>query len=98
RHRGHGAGLHPADPPRRPESCGGMSRPLSRRALALQRLAVLLALAILLAPVAWLIAVGYRPTSEVFSFPPRVFSRLTLENFRAIFALFDVPRLVWSSI
>ncbi len=75
-----------------------MSRPLSRRALALQRLAVLVALAILLAPIAWLIAVGYRPASEVFSFPPRLVTRLTLENFRAIFALFDVPRLVWSSI
>ena len=75
-----------------------MSRPLPGRALVMQRLAVLLALAILLAPVAWLIAVGYRPASEVFSFPPRLVTRLTLENFRAIFALFDVPRLVWSSI
>ena len=75
-----------------------MSRPLSRRSLVLQRLALVLALAFFLAPVVWLFSVAYKPASEVFSFPPRLLTRPTLENFLTIFALFDLPRLVWSSI
>ena len=75
-----------------------MSRPVARRRLVLQRLAVVAALAFFLAPVLWLLLVAYRPASEVFSFPPRLAGRLTLENFRTVVGLFDLPRLVWSSI
>ena len=75
-----------------------MSRPVSRRSLILQRLALVLALVFFLAPVLWLFSVAYKPASEVFSFPPRLFTRLTWENFRTIFGLFDIGRLVWSSI
>lgn len=65
----------------------------------LRRLAVIAALAFFLAPVAWLFATAYKPPRDIFSVPPTLFgSGFTLDNFRAIGALFDLPRLLLSSL
>jgi len=63
--------VHPADRHADQKVAGGLSGPLSSRPrYPGQRLAVLSAAAILLEPVDWLIAVGYRRASEVSQLSP----------------------------
>ncbi len=69
-----------------------------RGALPPQRVAVVAALTVLLLPVAWLFATAYKPRREVFAIPPGLFGGFSLENFSAVARLFDLPRLVWSSL
>ena len=64
----------------------------------LPRGAVVLALLVFLAPVAWLLTTAWKPASEVFSYPPRLLFAPTLANFRAIATLFDLPRLLLTSL
>jgi multiple sugar transport system permease protein len=70
----------------------------SRSRIALERGCVLLALAFFLAPVAWLFSTAYKPARDVFSYPPTLAFTPTLDNFRAIAAFFDLPRLLESSL
>lgn len=69
-----------------------------RRAALLQRAAVLAILLVLLLPVVWLFATAYKPRRDVFAIPPELFGGFSLENFAAVGRLFDLPRLVWSSL
>ena len=55
-------------------------------------------LVVLLAPIAWLLSVGYKPAREIFSFPPTVTFSPTLSNFETILSIFDMPALLWNSI
>ncbi len=65
----------------------------------LRRLAVIAALLVFLAPVAWLVATAYKPARDIFSVPPILFGGgFTLDNFRSIASLFDLPRLLLSSM
>ena len=62
---------------------------------------IVLAAALLpfLAPVAWLLLTAYKPGRDVFSIPPSLLpTALTLDNFRTVAAVFDVPRLLLSSV
>jgi len=47
-----------------------MSRRPAVHALVFQRAVLLLATCILLAPIAWLITTAYKPSVDIFSFPP----------------------------
>lgn len=70
-----------------------------RNGRALQALALALCLAAFLAPVVWLLATAYKPARDVFSVPPTLFrGGLTFDNFRGAAALFDIPRLLLSSV
>lgn len=69
-----------------------------RASLALQRAALVLALALFLAPVLWLVTTAYKPGREVFSAPPGVLFTPTLDNFRAMLRLFDVGALLRNSL
>jgi ABC-type glycerol-3-phosphate transport system permease component len=61
--------------------------------------ALLAALVPFLAPVLWLLLTAYKPSRDVFSVPPVLLpTTLTLANFRTVAALFDVPRLLLSSV
>ena len=71
---------------------------MTRRGRALQKVAVVATLTVLLFPVAWLFATAYKPRAEVFAIPPTFVAGFSLENFHAVARLFDVPRLVWSSV
>jgi multiple sugar transport system permease protein len=64
----------------------------------LPRAFVLLALAIFLAPVLWLLTTAYKPARDVFSFPPTLAFTPTLDNFRSIATLFDLPQLLGTSL
>lgn len=69
-----------------------------RRHLLLQRIAIVAILLVLLAPVAWLIATAWKPRRDIFAIPPSLFGGVSLENFATVARLFDLPRLVWSSL
>jgi multiple sugar transport system permease protein len=71
------------------------ARPLAH---AVERAAVMLAVVVFLAPVLWLIATGYKPARDVFSYPPSLLFTPTLANFRQIFAIFDVPLWLANSL
>jgi multiple sugar transport system permease protein len=69
------------------------------RAADLARRAFLLAmLAFFVAPFAWLATTAYKPSSEIFSIPPRFAFSPTLDQFRNAFRIFDVAALVESSL
>ncbi|BBE71903.1 carbohydrate ABC transporter permease [Oharaeibacter diazotrophicus] len=73
--------------------------PLGRRVAEAARIAALvLALALFLAPLAWLATTAYKPARDIFSIPPVLTFAPTFDNFRALFALYDVPRLVGNSL
>jgi multiple sugar transport system permease protein len=63
-----------------------------------RRLFLLLMLAFFLAPLLWLVTTAYKPSSEIFSIPPRLSFTPTLDQFRTAFRLFDVARLLESSL
>jgi multiple sugar transport system permease protein len=56
------------------------------------------AVVIFLLPLLWLAATAYKPSGEIFSAPPRLAFTPTLENFRVLFDLFDIRRLVINSL
>ena len=64
----------------------------------LPRMLVTAALAIFLAPALWLLTTAYKPARDVFSFPPTLAFVPTLDNFRAIAALFNLPQLLGTSL
>ena len=57
------------------------------------------ALAVFLAPALWLLGTAYVPAREVFSVPPHLLpGAVTLDNFRSVGTLFDIPRLTRNSV
>lgn len=54
--------------------------------------------ALVLAPVLWLVSTAYKPGTALFTSPPTLLFTPTLANFRTVLALFDVPRLLLSSL
>jgi ABC-type glycerol-3-phosphate transport system permease component len=75
-----------------------MSRRAATATLVAQRATLVGALVVFLAPVAWLVATGYKRKAEIFSFPPTLGFTPTLTNFRDVFHFFDLGRLVESSL
>ena len=75
---------------------GGRAIPL--HIVVLQRGAVLLALAVFIAPIAWLFSTAYKPARDIFSFPPSFSFMPTWANFDTVFQFFDVPQLLQNSI
>jgi len=75
-----------------------MSRAVRPARLWSERAALLVCLVVFLAPILWLVWIGYQPAREIFSFPPRISFDPTLANFETIFGLFDMPLIVWNSI
>lgn len=64
----------------------------------LPRALILAALAVFLAPVAWLLTTAYKPARDIFGLPPGLAFTPTLDNFRAIAELFDLPGLLGTSL
>jgi multiple sugar transport system permease protein len=62
------------------------------------RIFILAALALFLAPVVWLFTTAWKPARDVFSYPPTLAFEPTLDNFRAIARLFDLPQLLLTSL
>jgi multiple sugar transport system permease protein len=62
--------------------------------------AILLVLAVIafLAPLVWLASTAYKAGREIFSVPPTLEFTPTLENFRALFGLFDMANLTGNSL
>ena len=69
-----------------------------RRRIAAERAALVVILAVMLLPVAWLVTTAYKPGSAIFATPPALLFTPTLDNFRKVLALFDVPALLGSSL
>jgi multiple sugar transport system permease protein len=63
-----------------------------------RRAFVLVMLAFFLAPFLWLATTAYKPSSEIFSIPPRLTFTPTLDQFRNAFRIFDIGSLVESSL
>ena len=51
-----------------------------------------------LLPVAWLITTAYKPAAAIFTSPPALLFTPTLDNFRKLGTLYDLPSLVRSSL
>lgn len=66
--------------------------------LAVRRLVLLVATALFLAPVLWLISTAYKTAADIFSRPPSLGFTPTLANFRTLFGYLDVPQLALSSL
>ena len=64
----------------------------------LLRALIVVALVMFLAPVLWLLTTAYKPARDIFGFPPGLAFDPTLDNFRAIAGLFDLPRLLGTSL
>jgi multiple sugar transport system permease protein len=75
-----------------------MSRAASARALVVERGALIVVVAVFLAPVAWLISTAYKPARDIFSIPPTFLFTPTLANFRSVFHYFDLVSLLESSL
>jgi multiple sugar transport system permease protein len=75
-----------------------MSRTASPRVLLVERGALVAAVCVFLAPVAWMITTAYKPARDIFSIPPTLLFTPTLENFRSVFHYFDLARLLESSL
>ena len=67
-------------------------------ALLARRLAIVVILAVALAPVLWLLSIAYKPTSDIFASPPQLLFSPTLNNFASVFRYFDLWALVKSSL
>ena len=72
-------------------------RALQRQILR-ERVALTLVVIVFLIPVAWLISTAYKPGSAIFTSPPTLSFRPTLDNFRKVLDLFDVVALLRSSL
>ena len=55
-------------------------------------------LLLFMAPVAWLLTTAWKPARDVFSYPPGLSFQPTFDNFRAIAGLFDLPKLLATSV
>src|SRR6185312_9236622 len=66
--------------------------------LIARRLAICFVLVIALAPVAWLISIAYKPTSDIFASPPTFLFTPTWDNFRSVFRYFNLGALLESSL
>jgi multiple sugar transport system permease protein len=66
--------------------------------LLFRRAAILVTLAIALAPVVWLFSIAYKPASDIFASPPQWLFTPTLANFESVFRYFDLWSLVKSSL
>ncbi len=53
---------------------------------------------VFLLPVLWLISTAYKPATAIFTSPPTLLFAPTLDNFRKIGTLYDLPALVRSSL
>src|SRR5947208_2948299 len=56
------------------------------------------AVALFLLPLLWLTSTAYKPSSEIFSIPPRLAFQPTFDQFRNAWRVFDIPGLVESSL
>ena len=65
---------------------------------ALRRAFLIAMLAFFLLPFLWLATTAYKPSSEIFSIPPRFAFEPTLDQFRNVFRIFDVGGLLESSL
>ena len=63
-----------------------------------RRAFLILLLIVFLAPFLWLATTAYKPSSEIFSIPPRLSFEPTLDQFRKAFQIFDIGSLVESSL
>lgn len=66
--------------------------------LGLRRAAILLVLAVALAPVLWLFSIAYKPARDIFASPPQILFTPTLANFAGLFRFFDLWSLLKSSL
>ncbi|MXN19653.1 ABC transporter permease subunit [Pseudooceanicola sp. GBMRC 2024] len=64
----------------------------------MERLVVSLAIVLALVPFLWLAATAYKPGRDIFAIPPTLLFSPTLENFRKVLTLFDVPALLINSL
>lgn len=69
-----------------------------RRKIMAERAALTLVLAIFLFPIAWLVAIAYKPGAAIFTTPPTLWFTPTLDNFRRALDLFDIVSLLRSSL
>lgn len=69
-----------------------------QRRIRLEQTALVVILAVYLVPVLWLVSTAYKPARDIFASPPALLFNPTLANFSRIFTLFDVPRLLQSSL
>ena len=65
--------------------------------VVLRRAALASITALFLLPVLWLLSTAYKPASEIFSSPPTLLFTPTLDNFRKVATVYDVPSLLRSS-
>ena len=70
---------------------------IAGRGIVLERIALAAVTMLFLLPVLWLLATAYKPASEIFTTPPRLTFTPTLDNFRKVAALYDVPSLLRAS-
>jgi multiple sugar transport system permease protein len=75
-----------------------MSRSVATSVQIAERSALILILAVFLAPIAWMVSTAYKPASDIFSIPPTFWFTPTLANFRSVFHYFDLARLMRSSL
>jgi ABC-type glycerol-3-phosphate transport system permease component len=66
--------------------------------LLARRVALVAITFLFLLPVFWLISTAYKPSSQIFSIPPRLGFTPTLDQFRSVFAYFNVWSLLKSSL
>jgi multiple sugar transport system permease protein len=69
-----------------------------RLALGLRRAAILIVLAVALAPVVWLFSIAYKPANAIFASPPQLLFTPTSANFASVFRFFDLWSLLKSSL
>jgi multiple sugar transport system permease protein len=66
--------------------------------LLLRRAAIVLVLAVALAPIVWLFSIAYKPAREIFASPPQLLFTPTWANFVSVFRFFDLWSLLKSSL
>lgn len=64
----------------------------------LERAVLATATVLFLLPVLWLVSTAYKPAAAIFTAPPTWLFAPTLDNFRKIAVLYDLPALVGSSL
>jgi multiple sugar transport system permease protein len=64
-----------------------MSRSAPSSVRIAERGALILILAVFLAPIVWMVSTAYKPASDIFSIPPTFWFTPTLANFRSVFII-----------
>jgi multiple sugar transport system permease protein len=64
----------------------------------IEQAALGLIVVVFLLPVVWLVSTAYKPASAIFTAPPTIGFAPTLQNFRTIATLYDLPALIRSSL